>query len=90
MEKANRPNLGFCFDTFQTAGNEWANSTKISGLTESLGVNALQTAFDARLRDLSPTFAPDKIYLLQISGAYEMESPLSPEPDQGGLRPRGK
>ena len=90
MQKADRPNLGLCLDTFQTAGSEWADPTTKSGLIESIGVEALSTAFHASLRDLSAIIPPDKIYLLQISDAYKMDPPLSPEPDKSGLRPRGR
>lgn len=32
----------------------------------------------------------DKIYFLQISDAYHVQPPLSSEPDENGLRPRGR
>jgi hypothetical protein len=87
---ADRPNIWLCLDTFQTAGSEWADPTTKSGLIESASVEALQTAFQASMSDLSATIPPDKIFFLQISDAYKMDSPLSQEPDESGLRPRGR
>lgn len=90
MQKADRPNIGLCLDTFQTAGSEWADPTTKSGLIETVPEDALQKNFQSSLRDLSATVPKDKIYFLQISDAYKMDPPLSQEPDESGLRPRGR
>lgn len=34
VQKANRPNLGLCLDTFQSAGGEWGAPATKSGLIE--------------------------------------------------------
>lgn len=90
VQKADRPNIGLCLDTFQTAGSEWADPTTKSGLIEGVDVEALEKNFHASLRELSDTVPKDKIYFLQISDAYRMDPPLSTEPDESGLRPRGR
>jgi sugar phosphate isomerase/epimerase len=90
VQKADRPNIGLCLDTFQTAGSEWADPTTKSGLIEALSLEALEKGFHSSLRDLSATVPKDKIYFLQVSDAYKMDPALSPEPDESGLRPRGR
>jgi hypothetical protein len=45
VQRANRPNLGLCLDTFQTVGSEWADPTTKTGLIETLSLNALQEGF---------------------------------------------
>ena len=76
-------------DTFQTAGGEWADPTTKSGLIEGVDRAKLEKTFKQSLEDLSSTIPPEKIYFLQISDAYKMEPPLSPE-IQDGERPRGR
>ena len=90
VEKADRPNLGLCLDTFQTGGGEWGDPTTQSGKIETLHADLLKSRFQASLEELSKTVPADKIYLLQISDAYKMDPPMSPEPDENGLRPRGR
>jgi Xylose isomerase-like TIM barrel len=90
VQKADRPNIGLCLDTFQTAGSEWADPTTKSGLIETVSVDALEKSFYFSLQELSDTVPKDKIYLLQISDAYKMDPPFSPKPDESGLRPRGR
>ena len=87
--KADRENIGLCLDTFQTAGGEWADPTTKSGLIEDVDRAELERTFKQSLKELSSTILPEKIYFLQISDAYKMDPPLSPEV-QDGLRPRGR
>jgi len=95
LKNSDRNNFWLCLDTFQTAGGEWADPTTESGLIEkdhngaSLSQQALQDKFKRSLEDLSKTIPKDKIRVLQVSDAYKMNPPLSPEPDDQGLRPRG-
>ncbi|KAL6714769.1 hypothetical protein ACLMJK_008194 [Lecanora helva] len=91
VKAVDRPNVGLCLDTFQTAGGEWADPTTGSGLLERHGDRAdLDKKYLASLKELADTIPADKIYILQISDAYKPPSPLSPEPDTSGLRPRGR
>ncbi|KAI0475769.1 3-dehydroshikimate dehydratase [Xylariaceae sp. FL0804] len=92
VRAADRPNLGLCLDTFQSAGGEWADPTTASGLLEGDGLNAetRDQRWRQSLEDLARTVPAEKIYLLQISDAYRMDQPISPEPDEAGLRPRGR
>ena len=86
-----RPNVGLCLDTFQTAGSEWADPTTESGLIETeASVDALKKKFEESLQELSNTIPPEKIYLLQVSDGYKPRTPLSKESDESGLRPKGR
>ncbi|KAI0838144.1 xylose isomerase-like protein [Hypoxylon sp. FL0890] len=90
IEKANRPNLGLCLDTFQSGGGEWADPTTKSGLIEGLSRDELESRWRQSLAELSKTVPPEKIYLLQISDAYKMEPPIEAKTSDEGLRPRGQ
>lgn len=92
VQKVDRPNVGLCLDTFQTAGAEWADPTTASGLVEDYpgGKEALESAFRSSLRELAATVPAEKIYFLQISDAYRPPEPLGTEVDGQGLRPRGR
>ncbi|KAK3309334.1 xylose isomerase-like protein [Chaetomium strumarium] len=96
VQKADRPNLGLCLDTFQTAGSEWADPTTKSGRIEAAGgittvEEELCEAYAASLEGLATTVPADKIFFLQISDAYRPDPPLGEEADpESGLRPRGR
>lgn len=89
-KEVDRPNFGLCLDTFQTAGGEWADPRTQSGLLEDVSKEELKQRFEKSLQELAKTVPKDKIYLLQISDAYKVPSPLDPKPDDQGLRPRGR
>ncbi|KAI3321559.1 3-dehydroshikimate dehydratase [Xylariaceae sp. AK1471] len=90
--KADRPNLGLCLDTFQSAGGELADPTTPSGFIERSGVSKaeVQNKWTGSLRELASTIPPEKIFLLQISDAYKMDPPLEDKVNEEGLRPRGQ
>lgn len=102
VRRADRPNIGLCLDTFQSAGGEWGDPTTASGLVassegEGEGAENAEAAvtknWRASLRALTQTVPADKIYFLQISDAYRVDPPLAPHPepnDDSGLRPRGR
>jgi len=91
VQLVDRPNIGLCLDTFQTAGSEYADPTTKSGLIESAGSKAeLERRFRGSLEELSRTVPKEKIYLLQISDAYKLKTPLADEEDENKLRPRGQ
>ncbi|KAI4265820.1 MAG: hypothetical protein L6R35_007026 [Caloplaca aegaea] len=91
VQKVDRPNVGLCLDTFQTAGGEWADPSTASGLIERAGGReALQSQFMTSLQIMSRTIPSEKIYILQISDAYKPSTPLDAKPDDSGLRPRGR
>ncbi|KAL3417936.1 3-dehydroshikimate dehydratase [Phlyctema vagabunda] len=90
VEQVDRPNVGLCLDTFQTAGSEWADPTTDSGKIESVSLKTLEDQFNVSLQDLSRTIPPSKIYLLQISDGYKPPNPFSKDLDESGLRPRGR
>ena len=91
VRRVDCPNIGLCLDTYQTAGGEWADPTTKSGLLESKGSQEeMEKKFHESLQDLSATVPAEKIYILQISDAYKPKKPLDPNPDESGLRPRGR
>ncbi|KAK5993788.1 3-dehydroshikimate dehydratase [Cladobotryum mycophilum] len=91
VKKANRPNLGLCLDTFQTAGSELADPSTSSGYIEG-GVSKadLETRWRNSLLKLSETVPPEKIFLLQISDAYKMKPPIDSCKDLDGQGPRAR
>ncbi|KAL8741937.1 MAG: hypothetical protein Q9190_005512 [Brigantiaea leucoxantha] len=92
VKKANRPNIGLCLDTFQTAGGEWADPTTTSGLIEKEGEGheGLKNKFQRSLDELAKTIPREKVYILQISDAYKPRQPLDPKSGDSELRPRGR
>jgi sugar phosphate isomerase/epimerase len=90
VKEVDRPNVGLCLDTFQTAGGEWADPTTESGLREDVSKDQLEKRFKESMDELSKTIPKDKIYLLQISDAYKAPSPFDTKADEQGLRPRGR
>lgn len=90
VKNVDKPNVGLCLDTFQTAGGEWGDPTTSSGLLEDVSREELEKRFKKSLEDLGNTVPGEKIYLLQISDAYKVPEPFSKEPDESGMRPRGR
>ncbi|KGO67564.1 hypothetical protein PITC_094330 [Penicillium italicum] len=89
VSAVDRPNVGLCLDTFQTAGSEWADPTTKSGLIEEVPYEILQKNFAASMDELARIVPSEAIYLLQISDAYKVSPPLRNEAVEG-LRPRGR
>lgn len=90
VSAVNRPNVGLCLDTFQTAGSDWADPTTKSGLIEEgMTPTIMKQKFSANMEELARTVPADKIYLLQISDAYQVSPPLE-DKVVDGLRPRGR
>lgn len=92
VKMADRPNIGLCLDTFQSAGGEWGDPTTESGRIETANIpeNDLTMSYRISLRELAKTVPPEKIFFLQISDAYRVSPPLNAQPDESGLRPRGQ
>ncbi|KAH7002958.1 xylose isomerase-like protein [Fusarium venenatum] len=90
VQKANRPNIGLCLDTFQTAGYEWGDPTANDGLTTASSSEERQKRWEASLQELTEIVPADKIYLLQISDAYKMDPPIEDVKDEEGSRPRAR
>ena len=91
VKAVDRPNVGLCLDTFQTAGSEWADPTTESGLIETEpSKEMLMKKFEESMLELSNSIPPEKIYLLQVSDGYKPRMPISKESDESGLRPRGQ
>ena len=90
VKRADRPNLGLCLDTFQSAGGEWGDPRTKSGLIEDVGEQELNEKWKQSCKDLAATVPAEKIFLLQISDAYKMEPPSEAQVDESGTRPRGQ
>ena len=91
--RADRPNVGLCLDTFQTAGYEWGDPTAASGRADEDGdllPAELEERYGGSLAQLAAVVHPEKIFLLQVSDAYRPPEPLSAEPDASGMRPRAR
>jgi sugar phosphate isomerase/epimerase len=88
VQLVDRPNVGLCLDTFQTAGSEWADPTTSSGLIEGIPKAELESKFKSSLVQLTRTIPKEKIYLLQISDAYKPVQPFKNEVAKDGSRPR--
>ncbi|KAH7312514.1 xylose isomerase-like protein [Stachybotrys elegans] len=87
VKQVNRPQIGLCLDTFQTAGSELADPTTKSGYIgdrEDLAARWVKS-----LTELTASVPPEKIFLLQISDAYKMDPPLE-NSVKGGQRPRSR
>lgn len=92
VKEVDRPNVGLCLDTFQSAGGEWADPTTASGMVETNNRSAQQVeqVFASSMNELADTIPKEKIYLLQVSDAYRPAHPLDPLPDKDGSRPRAR
>ncbi|THX59365.1 putative 4-hydroxyphenylpyruvate dioxygenase [Aureobasidium pullulans] len=89
VQKVDRPNVGLCLDTFQSAGYEWADPTTESGLVDK-PKDQLERDWKESLDELARTVPGDKVYFLQISDAYKPKQPFSKDVDESGTRPRGR
>ncbi|KAK7928843.1 hypothetical protein PG985_005841 [Apiospora marii] len=81
VKKADRPNLGLCLDTFQTAGGEFGDPTTETGLIEGLSRAELQSRWRKSLQELAAIVPPERIFLLRISDAYRMDPPIKQSED---------
>ncbi|KAL2000189.1 hypothetical protein VTN02DRAFT_3445 [Thermoascus thermophilus] len=90
VKKVDKPNVGLCLDTFQTAGAEWGDPTTASGLVEDVPKAELDRRFQASLEELSKSVDPAKIFLLQISDAYKPAKKPLENQVINNLRPRAR
>ena len=88
-QAVDRANFGLCLDTFQSAGGEWGDPTSQTGTLAGKSQTEVDEAFASSMQNLAATVPADKIYLLQISDAYKLKTPIT-EADADGLRPRGR
>ncbi|KAH8671648.1 3-dehydroshikimate dehydratase [Xylariales sp. PMI_506] len=86
VEKANRPNIGLCFDTFMEPGRQWADPRTESGL-QDMSREALDAKWKQSMAELAATVPGDKIFVLQISDAYKLKAPLEDKVNEQGQPP---
>ena len=88
--QADRPNIGLCLNTFQTAGGEWGDPRTGSGQIEMSGISSqtIDTRYNKSLQELSREVPADKIYFVQISDAYRISPPMKNDFDESGLPSR--
>jgi len=89
VRDVDRDNMTVNLDTFQTAGSEWADPTRPSGLVDATSDAEREKRFQASLDELSETVPAEKIGFLQLSDAYKVDPPLE-DKTVDGLRPRGR
>ncbi|GAA5889881.1 hypothetical protein JCM6882_004352 [Rhodosporidiobolus microsporus] len=77
VERANRPNLGLCLDSFNTLALEWADPYAEDGRLSDRVDEELEKNMDELARRVSG----DKIYLYQVADARFMSPPLTPPTD---------
>lgn len=90
VKKANRPNLGLCLNTFQTAAGEFADPTTRSGLVEEISRAELETRWRSSLTELVAMIPARRIFLLRISDAYKMDPPMDPNRNSQGQPVRSR
>ncbi|KAJ5141187.1 hypothetical protein N7476_009068 [Penicillium atrosanguineum] len=89
VDKVDRPNIGLCLDTFQSAGSEWGDPTTSSGRIKDASIEDLNRQFLASMNRLASTVPKEKIYLLQISDARKPKTPMENK-RLDGLWPRAR
>lgn len=84
VQRVNRPNVGICFDSFNTLGREFADPCSPSGIQEPEMETrkALEKSFQA-----IQSIPSEKIFFMQVGDARKMPQPLKPSPNQEESRP---
>lgn len=85
VERANRPNLGLCLDSFNTLALEWADPYSPTGkLSPRVDANLVEN-----LAELVQRVPGDKIYLFQVADGKRMNPPmqLPTDPSIPRIRP---
>lgn len=90
VRAVDRPNIGLCLDTFQTAGGEYGDPTRPSAVLGDRAPQSVMQVFRDSLEHLARTVPSDRIYLLQISDAYKPAGGPFEDKTVDGLRPRGR
>lgn len=70
-ERVNRPNFGLCLDTYHIAARVWADPERPDGKVPN-GDQALGESLHRLVKDVDL----DKVYMLQLSDAERLTSPL--------------
>jgi hypothetical protein len=78
VQAADRLKIGLCLGKSKTAGGGWEDPTTVSGRIEDepngerLGTEELDKWYRESLEELARIVPPEKIFFLQISGAYRI------------------
>lgn len=78
VKLANRPNLGLCLDSFNTAAREWADPYHSSGIQQPS--DSTTSLFNISLMKLSQ-LPSSKIFYFQVADGRRMIPPLVPSTD---------
>ncbi|KAK4500580.1 hypothetical protein PRZ48_008769 [Zasmidium cellare] len=70
-KRVNRPNFGLCLDTYHIAARVWADPETLDGKLAN-GEQALEESMRRLVKDVDL----DKVYMLQLSDAERLSSPL--------------
>ncbi|GAA5988551.1 hypothetical protein JCM10908_003618 [Rhodotorula pacifica] len=85
VERANRPNLGICLDSFNALARDWADPYAPSGRRSE----DVDEQLERSMAELVLRVPGDKIFLYQVADAAFMSPPLTPptDPSVPRLRP---
>jgi 4-hydroxyphenylpyruvate dioxygenase len=84
VQRVNRPNVGMCFDSFNTLGREYADPCSPTGIQEPEEdtLHALRQSFEGITK-----VPAEKIFFMQVGDARKMKEPLAPSPNKEEPRP---
>ncbi|GAA5819936.1 hypothetical protein JCM11491_006156 [Sporobolomyces phaffii] len=85
VDRAERPNLGLCLDSFNTLALEWADPYQVSGRKS----DDVDERLEENLAELVRTVPGERIFFYQVADGKFMSTPLSPpsDPSIPPLRP---
>jgi 4-hydroxyphenylpyruvate dioxygenase len=80
IQRANRPNLGICLDTFNIAARLWADPTSPTGRLPAAADHDLQESMDRLAREIHP----DRVFMVQLADGERID-PQTPFLQTPGL-----
>jgi len=81
------PNLDLCLSTFHILGGELGDPTTGSESIEDISRAELECRWRASLRELTAMAPPEKIFLVLVSEAYEIDPPMKESKNGRGKLP---
>jgi 4-hydroxyphenylpyruvate dioxygenase len=80
INRANRPNLGICLDTFNIAARLWADPTNPTGRLPAAADHDLQVSMDRLVREIHP----ERVFMVQLADGERVD-PQTPFLQAPGL-----